>query len=192
VSQWNDQSGNSNNAVQATGENQPLWLDNQLNGQPTLRFDGQPYVHSDFLRTAPFTLVQPETIFMAFNMKQNVNGYITDGNTLNTMILYENTGGIDPYAGAHGAINYDVPVDSFFIITGHFSGVDSYIQVNNGTPVIGDAGTSNAGGFTIGASGDNGYAAKVDVAEILIYDHSVTDSEKNQVLSYLNSKYSIY
>ena len=40
VSVWADQSGNGNDAVQATGASQPLWVDGQLNGEPVLRFDG--------------------------------------------------------------------------------------------------------------------------------------------------------
>ena len=40
VSQWDDQSGNSNNVVQATTANKPTWVDSTLNGLPVIRFDG--------------------------------------------------------------------------------------------------------------------------------------------------------
>lgn len=40
VSQWNDKSGNTNNAVQATGADQPTWIDNVVNNKPSLDFDG--------------------------------------------------------------------------------------------------------------------------------------------------------
>jgi len=40
ISLFGDQSGQANNASQATGANQPLWVDNQLNGKPIVRFDG--------------------------------------------------------------------------------------------------------------------------------------------------------
>lgn len=46
VSQWADQSGNGNHAVQATGIAQPLWVADggvSVNNQPVISFDGNDY-----------------------------------------------------------------------------------------------------------------------------------------------------
>ena len=40
VSAWADQSGNGNNATQATSSKQPTWVDNAVNGHPVMRFSG--------------------------------------------------------------------------------------------------------------------------------------------------------
>lgn len=40
VSQWNDKSGNGNNATQSTAANQPTYQATGLNSRPTLSFDG--------------------------------------------------------------------------------------------------------------------------------------------------------
>lgn len=40
VSLWADQSGNGNDAAQATAIRRPIWTANQLNGQPGIMFDG--------------------------------------------------------------------------------------------------------------------------------------------------------
>jgi hypothetical protein len=40
VSQWNDKSGNSRNATQATATNQPTYTASWLNAKPALTFDG--------------------------------------------------------------------------------------------------------------------------------------------------------
>lgn len=40
VSQWNDQSGNSKNLIQATAANQLTYVSNAINGYPALQFDG--------------------------------------------------------------------------------------------------------------------------------------------------------
>ena len=48
VSQWNDQSGNGYNFVQATGANQPITNSRTLNGKNTIDFDGT----NDFMSNA--------------------------------------------------------------------------------------------------------------------------------------------
>lgn len=40
VSQWSDQSGNSNHATQGTATNQPLWVTASINSNPSVLFDG--------------------------------------------------------------------------------------------------------------------------------------------------------
>jgi hypothetical protein len=44
VTSWLDVSGNGNTASQGTAAKQPVFRTNQLNGQPTLRFDGARYM----------------------------------------------------------------------------------------------------------------------------------------------------
>jgi len=52
VSQWNDKSGNSRNATQATAASQPTYSATGLNGKPVLQFDGV----SDFLSAGAVSL----------------------------------------------------------------------------------------------------------------------------------------
>ena len=40
VSSWQDQSGNGYDAIQSNMNRQPIFVDNELNGKPVLRFDG--------------------------------------------------------------------------------------------------------------------------------------------------------
>ena len=40
VSQWSDKSGNTNHAAQGVDDRMPLWVDNGLNGNSTINFDG--------------------------------------------------------------------------------------------------------------------------------------------------------
>lgn len=46
VSNWGDQSGNVNNATQSNNNNRPLYINNAINFNPTLAFDGD----NDFLQ----------------------------------------------------------------------------------------------------------------------------------------------
>ena len=52
VSQWDDKSGNSRNATQATAASQPTYSATGLNGKPVLQFDGT----SDFLSAGAVSL----------------------------------------------------------------------------------------------------------------------------------------
>lgn len=44
VSQWNDKSGNGNNAVQGTGVNQPTYVASSINSRSVINFDGSTNV----------------------------------------------------------------------------------------------------------------------------------------------------
>jgi hypothetical protein len=64
LASWPDTSGNANNAVQATGANQPIFRTNQVNSLPAVDFDGS----NDYLSMAgipgSFTSTPDEAIFM--------------------------------------------------------------------------------------------------------------------------------
>jgi hypothetical protein len=52
VSSWNDASGNSNNAVQATSTKQPIFRTNVINGMPALLFDNSGSPNNDEMSIA--------------------------------------------------------------------------------------------------------------------------------------------
>src|ERR1035438_8941870 len=56
-----------------------------------------------------------------------------------------------------------------------------------GTVTVGDAGYP----MRIGRRQDNGVFGNHDIAEILIYDHAVSDAERLQIVNYLNNKWGI-
>lgn len=60
VSQWNDKSGNAQNASQATSGNRPAYVTNVLNGRACLRFDG---TNDEFTTTHSFNGYTSFSIF---------------------------------------------------------------------------------------------------------------------------------
>ena len=75
VSQWNDKSGNNRNAIQSTVASRAAYVQNGLNGNPSLQFDGT----NDFYNVTTGTIAQPMTVLWAGNSTGNNPGQTMDG-----------------------------------------------------------------------------------------------------------------
>lgn len=191
VTQWNDQSGNSNHLTQATEDKQPGFSASQLNGYPAIVFDGV----DDVLDTAAFTLNQPETVFIIF--KQTTwtdNDTIFDGLGGNSGRLFQRTTtpNIGTYAGDFGPPSADLAVNTFGLITCILNGASSVLQVNNNAEsTTGSVGSSNMGGFTLGDFGDGGAAANISVVEVIVMEAAASADERTSVKNYVSERYGI-
>ena len=176
VSSWNDSSGNNNNATQANNTLEPIYKTGVINGYPTVRFDGS-------------------------NDKLAVSGTITHGTILtvgkhagSNQVFAEVGGGtISSHRGLYGTAcptycTYEQyysnslsisnggggPLNSFSILTGQ----------SPTTPLISTS-------FALG-QGTPSYAYLAgDVAEMLIYDSSLSTANRQSVEAYLQAKYDI-
>jgi hypothetical protein len=80
VSQWNDQSGSGNHAVQTQAVNQPLLVAGAMNGKPVLRFDGSG-ANLNYLEVshAPSLVIRSDfSVFAVVNVQSfaNFNGIL--------------------------------------------------------------------------------------------------------------------
>ena len=190
VSQWDDQSDTIKNLIQVVGASQPLWLDNQINSLPMIRFDGV----NDFMRTVTFGMIQPLTVFLVLKVisSAGLSDSWIDGFTNNTLLFIESaTNSIYLHAGnSIGGIAF---VDTIsYIWTGIFNGANSAIQRDNGAPTTGNVGTGSPAGFNVGCKGGGSEKANIAVAEILIYNAALSGANQDIVRNYLNNKYAIY
>jgi len=87
-------------------------------------------------------------------------------------------------------------LDGLYILVVYLNGASSKVFVNNATEVGGSgavlsAGTNALNGVTIGAnkSGSNGIAA--EISEVIIYNRVLKDTERQDMMSYLSTKYKI-
>jgi len=161
VSQWDDQSGNGNHLLQATGTKQPAY-----DGSAIITFDGV----DDFMKCTAFTLNQPEQVMILMNfITASANKYFFDGN--------EGDSGECQYANpattiaifAGGAVSLASPsTGSYTVLTGVFNGASSSLALGNGTPATGNAGASNMSGFTIGSRATGGNPSNIAVKEIIV------------------------
>ncbi len=193
VSQWDDQSGNNNHAVQATGSAQPFWDDNQLNGKPVLSFlyDGM---------TFPSIAVDSFTVF--FVMKKVQGGFLM-GNAgpalpssgCGIAHAYSNTSdyivNMVNYAQIYQATQLMADYFLFNPVNNHLTGAKWYYD-----GLLFSTDVNYAGNYVFNTLGYRGYEGTsltiAYIAEIILYDAEISDTNRQLVENYLNTKYALW
>jgi len=191
VTTWYDQSGNANNATQATAANQPKIVSVGTlvteNGKAAVDFDGS----DDFLRDT-FTIGNPVTLFVTAQA-QTTNKFIIDtgvGVNINSLWTTTSADQIRWLNGSGIIVSYTHGTQALF--SGVSNGSSSSISVN-GSITTGTLGTTAMDGVSIGVAGNDNIATHLDgtIQEIIIYasDQSanLTGIEDN-----INDYYNIY
>lgn len=189
VGTWPDLSGNNNHLVQAVGASKPTYKTGIQNGLPILRFDGL----NDFIGPATFAMTQPETVFVVLKQTTwTLDDAPIDGSTM-YMILAQRatTPRFSIYGAAWGCENSALAIGSFGILTALWNGASSYIRINGGNQVTGNAGAGfDGGGIMAGRRHDVGaFYFDGDIAEIVAYNSNETPTDNE---AGLNGKYAIY
>ena len=190
VASWADQSGVGNNVTQGTTANKPTFVTNQINGLPVVRFDGT----DDRLNAANSGYAQTNTIFVVANVGANA-GYkdMFSSTTGNENALYLDTAEVFRiFAGTELAGSGDVH-GAFKLFCGIFAGSSSKLYINgtqNGS--TGNAGTGDSSTFRLGDGPGASTPLPGDIAEVLFYNASLTDAQRQQVEAYLNARYALY
>lgn len=202
VSAWADQSGNGNDAVQATGGAQPLWVDAQLGGNAVVDFNGisnfLDFPHGMFYNLANisfFIVIKP------YNITSN-KGYFAPSLYYNQGIsIYSypdwtlNVNGTKIFGSAPNAIITESTwtLSSFIYST---DGNTGYINGNTVIPIyIYHVGNLSLNGvYALGryAGSVGNYYGKMIVAEVIAYDSALTDTDRQLVETYLNTKYALW
>lgn len=159
----------------------------QIVGGSSILFDGV----DNFMKAVAFTLEQPETVYILFKgVSFTANDAVFDGNAQNSGLLYQLTS--EPiyqlFAGSNGPTTEDIIVGVYGVVTSLFNGTSSEIQLNNGTPVTGDAGAGDMSGFTLGARGSDLFFGNIQVKEVIILNVAADEVKRKQVIDYLIRK----
>ena len=187
VSAWEDASGNDRPLEQITVASQPAY--NSATGEVT--FDGV----DDFLKTAAFTLNQPETVYIVFKqVTWTDTDRVFDGNASASGAVYQSatTPKLRATAGSVLDENAGLAVGAYGIVTAVFNGASSLTQVNAGTAVTGDAGAANMSGFTLASAGTAGTYGNVIVKEVIIFSAAHTAAQRTAVQNALFAKHLIH
>jgi len=190
VSSWIDQSGNGNNAGQASASNEPTLVAAQLNGLPVVHFNGSqslnlPNVMNGVSAGEIFAVVRSTGSscgLWAFGPV--ADWYPNNGNG----IIYEDFGTSNLIDLGKPAV--DITHYQLYNIssspsewTQRFNGLVNYDQLGNtvsfrSSPILGQ------GNSFVGLTGD--------IAEVIIYDHALNDAQRQTVAAYLGNKYGLY
>ncbi|TGV04600.1 LamG-like jellyroll fold domain-containing protein [Flavivirga rizhaonensis] len=197
VLNWLDNTDNNYDATQAVAGNQPVFDEDAINFNPTIDFDGD-----DLLQTAAITSNPDMTVFTVGEGQSGVQKQILNLNGGDNIIIeFEdatpafrarmfdgaNTGEIQTTTAVTNGINvianYDVysGSNSELFINGASVGTDATNTYAPTSPI------ANIGGHP----SDTAKRWDGGIAEVIVYTGSITNTERDQVESYLAIKYGI-
>lgn len=210
VALWSDKSGESNDAIQSTEVNKPLFKTNITNGEPVVRFDGsndrlditndasmQISTSMTFIAVVAYDnwgSSNHETI-IAKGPHSNGLNYLFGKSNDNDLKFVYNDGSFRNVTET----TFNLTNNQFYILTTVVNKSDNkvYFYVDGdlkSSPT--DANNLNYSaastvGAKIGANGTDGEFLNGDIANGLLYDSLLSDSDRESVESYLSSKYNI-
>ena len=210
IGTWADSSGNGRNATQATAGAKPAYKTGIVNGQPVVRFDGGDVLANALaqlpLRTRSIFIVTQETGDAAYsgilvlNPAAGSDNSRTDGLTINVSdgAKQLRVEGSTPSAytldlTAGGLLPLGIYAD---IATAATGALYANGTLANTSPLFTEFDALSAGGYVLGGrflSGavDAGYRFLGDIAEIIVYDSALSDSNRQAIEAYLSAKYGI-
>lgn len=206
VTGWTDQSGKGNDATQPDEALAPKLVADGLNGKPVLRFDGtddyldvaskpslemvgdiSSYFVVKFDDFATFRAVWGKT---AVNIPASTDYYIVPPN--GTPRVYRGSGSLPDIGNVDATVN--VRARTFVVLGFQMSGTTLTHYLNGQAIGSGEIRATLVDGGTalkIGSRDDFVTKMKGDIAELLIYDRSLTANERSALVNYLQTKYGI-
>ncbi len=212
VSDWADQSGNGNDASQATGDSQPTYTSDALNGNPVLEFDGDDVLQATagFYTIEYFVVTVPNEIYNSGESSGTIIGFEdgtfarlglgpTSGQITNEVITHSAGSGAS-YRGAFTSTtaNLNQPVIMNPRENSTADGMEIYLNGRDtlNTEVNGYTNATNSytnASYDVGdeVAGTPRYPFQGQIAEVISYSSRLSDANRRDVATYLALKYGV-
>lgn len=203
VSAWEDQSGNLNHAAQSESAQRPQLVASALNGRPALRFDGE----NDALtipHSVSLAMVGDLTTYFVvkvddFDTFRAVWAKTEGGQPRATdFYLVPNTGIPRALRGGSGAGSVDgtapLVAGEYAIVGFSMTGSTLRHSLNgtaNGEGTIGGTFADTGRPLFLGTRDDGVTRLRGDLAELIVYNTTLSAADQATVVSYLGGKYGI-
>lgn len=198
ISQWNDLSGNNNHSTQSTAASRPQYVTSAFSGKGGVYFDGSNFYLSASVK--PITTDQAIFIVFAHNspsadatlLSASTGAYshIKVTNTPNIKTCYNDAG----CTGAEITDSTSLTAGTPYIVTLVSDGMNQYSFLNETafSPIpsyaVGSAPTDN---YKIGAVVGNTQNFKGMIGEIVIYNQSISQTERQLIITKLKQKWGV-
>jgi hypothetical protein len=196
VSQWRDKSGNSHNASQGVGLNQPDYIASGLNGKPVVRFDGTNH----FLAGNQAAIgTNPVTVFFVGK---------TGGTSTSNYIVFLGISGAGTaiFFSGDRAVRFGngnrvwntAPLTTATLATYRNTSAqyDTFQSWDKGSLLTPSSTSSGTNSYNISSTlfglGGSSFGANLlagDIGEVLVYTRSLSDAERERVEAALLRKW---
>lgn len=202
VTTWTDKSGKGNNATMATTVRKPTFKTAQINGLPSVVFDGT----TDYMQTGAIAAMNVGTIsqFIVFDGSGPAQtGVVLGGNYSTHGQFLLNLKGSGQYRSwvmkaPNTIVDNLVALNASYQIMGTLwdAGTGFVSSYKNGTSfgIKGGATSVPAGNnfFRIGCNTNgSSYFFNAGIAEVILYSKTLNSAEQNIVTNYLGAKYNL-
>lgn len=184
VATWSDESGLGNDYAQASSTVRPTYRTGVLNGLPVVRFDNG----NDQL-VGGLTVAQPTTVIVVFQVRETGSWAVFGG----SQFLYGDTlGASRMHGGADMAVGSGITQSTWYTFACRFNAASSKgNRSDSATTSTGSASGNawNSPGSQYVGGGQTRWGS--DIAELLIYDHSVSGANIDAIGDYLADKWGV-
>ncbi len=167
----------------------PILKLKQINGFPSIRFDGV-----DDLLQALYTLAAPHTVFLVYRQLSfndlTHDFVIANGNSVGG-ILSRNTPATYIGGNTYPNIAANICDNVFSVVTVIHNGASSLLRVNGVQLISGDAGSEDPNGLTVGGYIDGTRTTNIEVAAVLHYAGVISGANLAYLEAGLAAKYGL-
>jgi hypothetical protein len=190
VSAWADQSGNGNDVTQATGTDQPLWVDAVLNSLPVIRFSQSN--GEGLVRNASPTISQPYSVVAVLKTDNlGSDGQVMFSFSASRGAYITSTEKASAYCGAAGITGgTTLNTSTYYWIVWNLNSTSSEIFVNGSSDASGNVGTDGVSGYQVSGIASGGPWGG-DLAELIVYSQTMTAGNITTLDGYFASRYGI-